>query len=80
MVSAAYSMKTILEMEQEVNNIEQRFFARLDELYVGKEECDLGSWVEYFAFDVSSQPLQKPSHIYALHELKLMQFGRLLAS
>ena len=53
MASGAYSMKTIMEMEDDVNSIEQHLFERLDQLYVDKTECDLGAWVEYFAFDVS---------------------------
>jgi hypothetical protein len=39
-------------MEDEVNNIERYFLERLDKLYADGTECDLGAWVEYFAFDV----------------------------
>lgn len=62
--SGAYSMKTVTKMEEDVNNIKLHLFDRLDELYVDKAECDLGAWVENFAFDVSS-----PNYTSCLHAL-----------
>jgi hypothetical protein len=54
MVSNAYSHKSILDMERFVDKTEERLFLRLDELFIesGSKECDLGSWLEFYAFDV----------------------------
>jgi hypothetical protein len=56
MVSNAYSHKSILDMERFVDKTEERLFRRLDELFIenGPKECDLGSWLEFYAFDVRS--------------------------
>ena len=54
MVSNAYSHKTIADMERYVDKTEDRLFRQLDERFIGSEskECDLGSWLEFYAFDV----------------------------
>lgn len=54
MVSNAYSHKTIADMERFVDKTEERLFRQLDERFIGSEpkECDLGSWLEFYAFDV----------------------------
>ena len=54
MVSNAYSHKSILDMERFVDKTEERLFHKLDELFIegGPKECDLGSWLEFYAFDV----------------------------
>jgi hypothetical protein len=57
--SGAYSLKTILELEGDVTNIERFLFERLDRLFGDGTECDLGAWVEYFAFDVRSLLLKQ---------------------
>ena len=60
MVSNAYSHKSIVDMEQFVDKTEERLFHKLDELFIenGQTECDLGSWLEFYAFDV------RPIHPY----------------
>ncbi|OCL07759.1 cytochrome P450 oxidoreductase [Glonium stellatum] len=62
MASNAYSMKSVLDFERFVDKTEKCFFRRLDELFVrgeerAGEECDLGSWLQYFAFDVIGEIL-----------------------
>jgi hypothetical protein len=79
MVAAAYSMKTMLEMEHVIDANMAVFFGRLEELFVGKRECDLGTWVEYFAFDVglmtySSTLLALCSPLNVEHSIDSMDF------
>ena len=53
----AYSLKPVLDSESFVDKTEICFFQRLDDLFVRwdenvEEECDLGAWLQYYAFDV----------------------------
>ncbi|OCK99432.1 pisatin demethylase [Cenococcum geophilum 1.58] len=48
----AYSMTTLADLEPYVQNVIQLFLKRIDEVSEGgKKPFDIGSWVQYFAFD-----------------------------
>ena len=48
----AYSMTTLAELEPHVQDVIQLFLRRIDEVTNGGEKpFDIGSWVQYFAFD-----------------------------
>ncbi|KAI9654954.1 MAG: hypothetical protein M1821_005707 [Bathelium mastoideum] len=48
----AYSMTTLAELEPHVQEVIQLFLRRIDEVTDGgKKAFDIGTWVQYFAFD-----------------------------
>jgi Cytochrome P450 len=48
----AYSMTTLADLEPYVQNVIQLFLRRIDEVSEGgKKSFDIGTWVQYFAFD-----------------------------
>ncbi|KAF9893111.1 hypothetical protein FE257_012522 [Aspergillus nanangensis] len=51
-VSSAFSMSTLTEFEPFVDNIIHLLFSRLDEFAAGQKICDIGIWLQYYAFDV----------------------------
>jgi hypothetical protein len=52
-VAGAYSMTTLLKYEPFVDTTSQVFLRRLKELFVDTGKvCDLGIWLQYYAFDV----------------------------
>lgn len=52
-VAHAYSMTALVQYEPFVDTTSQLFCRRLAEEYVkGRKMCDLGQWLQYYAFDV----------------------------
>jgi hypothetical protein len=72
MASNAYSLKSVLDFERLVDKTEICFFQRLDDLFVRgdenvEEDCDLGAWLQYYAFDVRLLPYR----VYAFSDVFL---------
>ena len=51
-VGAAYSLPNLLQSEQAVDSCIGLFVQRLDEFERQNKPVDLGTWLQYFAFDV----------------------------
>ncbi|KAL2856972.1 cytochrome P450 [Aspergillus pseudodeflectus] len=51
-VANAYSMTSLLEMEPAVDSCTEIFFSRLRDFADQKKPVDLGTWLQYYAFDV----------------------------
>ncbi|KAH8807084.1 cytochrome P450 [Xylogone sp. PMI_703] len=51
-ISGAYSMSTLTEFESFVDKTIQTLFNRLDEFVKDDRVCDMGTWLQYYAFDV----------------------------
>ncbi|KAL5361449.1 cytochrome P450 [Aspergillus floccosus] len=51
-VANAYSMTSLLEMEDAVDSCTHLFMNRLREFSAHKTAVDLGTWLQYYAFDV----------------------------
>ncbi|KAL1863957.1 hypothetical protein VTK73DRAFT_6277 [Phialemonium thermophilum] len=52
-VANAYSLTSLLRYEPFVDTTSQFFLQRLDDLYASTGRvCDLGTWLQYYAFDV----------------------------
>lgn len=52
-VAHAYSMTSLVQYEPFVDTTSQVFCRRLTEEYVEKNKvCDLGKWLQFYAFDV----------------------------
>lgn len=55
-VAAIYSMSNLVSFESYVDSTMQVFFDQLDKRFVAKGEvCDLGTWLQWFAFDVMGE-------------------------
>ncbi|KAK3374301.1 cytochrome P450 [Lasiosphaeria ovina] len=57
-VAKYFTMSAVLRLEPHIDSTIAEFIAQLDERFVkgpsGPKECDLGRWVTYFAWDLSS--------------------------
>ena len=55
-IAAIYSMSNLVSFEPYVDSTMTVFFQRLDDLFVKTAAtCDLGEWVQFFAFDVMGE-------------------------
>lgn len=55
-IAGIYSISNLMSFEPYVDKTISFFFSRLDELFVEKgETCDLGTWLQMFAFDVMGE-------------------------
>ncbi|CAG9972476.1 unnamed protein product [Clonostachys byssicola] len=52
-VSSAYAMSTLVQFESYVDSTTTAFFQQIDARFLNAAEpCDLGKWLQYYAFDV----------------------------
>lgn len=52
-IAQTYSLSTLVEFETFIDSTTAVLFSRLDETFAGSEEaCDLGEWLQFFAFDI----------------------------
>jgi hypothetical protein len=52
-IAQAYSLSTLVAFETFIDPTTAVLFSRLDETFAGSEEaCDLGEWLQFFAFDI----------------------------
>lgn len=51
-VGAAYSLPNLLQSEQAIDSCIELFIEKLDRFIDRNEPVDLGTWLQYFAFDV----------------------------
>lgn len=51
-VASAYSMTSLLELESAVDSCTEIFRSRLQEFADKQRPIDLGTWLQYYAFDV----------------------------
>ncbi|OHF01691.1 pisatin demethylase [Colletotrichum orchidophilum] len=51
-ISILYSMSTLTEFESFVDSTIQKLLEKLDEFAEARRECDLATWLQYYAFDV----------------------------
>lgn len=52
-ISHAFTMSTLMDYEPYVDSTSKLFTSRLTSLYAVTEKiCDLGEWLQYYAFDV----------------------------
>jgi Cytochrome P450 len=55
-IAGIYSMSNLMSFEPYVDTTISYFFARLDKLFVHTGDvCDLGTWLQMFAFDVMGE-------------------------
>ena len=55
-IAAIYSMSNLVSFETYVDSTMTVFFQRLEDLFVKTgTTCDLGEWVQFFAFDVMGE-------------------------
>lgn len=51
-VGNAYALPRLLESEQAIDSCINLFMSKLDEFASRSKPVDLGTWLQYFAFDV----------------------------
>ncbi|OHE95127.1 hypothetical protein CORC01_09514 [Colletotrichum orchidophilum] len=51
-VSSAYAMSNLLRFEADVDEIMKVLFCRLDDFASQQKVCDIGKWLQFYAFDV----------------------------
>ncbi|KAH7367124.1 pisatin demethylase [Plectosphaerella cucumerina] len=51
-VSNAYAMSTLVTFEPLVDSTSQEFLKQLKQRFSGGKTCDLGQWLQFYAFDV----------------------------